>query len=367
MTELITLTPAVQVIDVSKRYGGVQALKPTSFSIQPGSYYVLLGPSGGGKTTTLRLIGGLVKPSGGRVLINGADVTHLPPNRRDTSMVFQNYALFPHMSVEDNVSYGLRLRKLATDVIQDKVNAMLQMVSLENYNARMPHELSGGQQQRVQLARSLVLDSAILLLDEPLAALDAKLRKSMCLELKRIQETVGITFVHVTHNQEEAMTVADCIAVMADGELVEESAVRDIYERPQRRFTADFIGESNLFDGTVSAVDGDKVTVDLGYTKVAVPLGNHAVEVGDGVTVSVRAELVTVSAEETAPAGQSSSVPAEFIEQFYLGFVTTMLLRLPDGREALVRSPSATADAHFTAGQSVRLSWALENGRLHLA
>lgn len=357
-------TPAVEAIDVSKNYGHVSALKPTTLTIDAGCYYVLLGPSGGGKTTTLRLIGGLVKPSSGRILIAGTDVTKLPPNRRDTSMVFQSYALFPHMTVEQNVAYGLKLRKLPADVIKDKVNSMLGMVGLENYNQRLPHELSGGQQQRVQLARSLVLETSILLLDEPLAALDAKLRKSMCLELKRIQDTVGITFIHVTHNQEEAMTVADRIAVMADGELVEEGTVRAIYETPQRRFTADFIGESNLLTGSVAVIENGLATVDLGYAKINVPVRKQTLSLEEQVTISVRAEMTTVVENETL-ANTQQSVPVEYIDQVYLGFSTTTLVRLPDGQEALARSFSTAENNHYAVGQNLNLRWAVENAQLH--
>ena len=228
---------AVEVVDLRKSYGTVAAVAGVSFAIESGQYFVLLGPSGGGKTTLLRLIGGFVKPTGGRVLLHGLDVTRLAPNLRPTSMVFQSYALFPHMSVAGNVAYGLKIRRMPKSEIRDKIDAMLELVGLDGYHERMPHELSGGQQQRVQLARALVLESDVLLLDEPLASLDAKLRKEMCLELKRIQEKVGITFIHVTHNQEEAMTIADRIAVIADGELVEEGTPREIYERPVRRFT----------------------------------------------------------------------------------------------------------------------------------
>ncbi len=234
---------AVEVIGLTKTYGPVMAVKSVSFTIESGRYFALLGPSGGGKTTLLRLIGGFIKPTGGRVLLHGQDVSELPPNHRPTSMVFQSYALFPHMSVERNVAFGLNLRKLPKHEVREKIDLMLELVGLAGYNQRMPHELSGGQQQRVQLARSLVLESDILLLDEPLASLDAKLRNDMCLELKRIQEKVGITFIHVTHNQEEAMAVADRIAIIADGEIVEEGTPREIYERPAKRFTAAMIGE----------------------------------------------------------------------------------------------------------------------------
>ena len=223
---------AVEVSNLAKHYGPVVALKNVDLTIEAGEYFVLLGPSGGGKTTLLRTIGGFHKPTAGKVILHGQDVSGLPPDKRPTSMVFQSYALFPHMTVAQNVGYGLTLTRQPREEIRSRTEAMLDMVGLTGYGERRPHELSGGQQQRVQLARSLVLDRDILLLDEPLAALDAKLRKDMCLELKHLQEKVGITFVHVTHNQEEAMTIADRIALIADGELVEEGTARDIYEAP---------------------------------------------------------------------------------------------------------------------------------------
>ena len=224
-------------------------------------------------------------------------------------MVFQSYALFPHMSVEKNVAYGLKLRKMAAPEIAERVGRMLDLVGLTGYNARMPHELSGGQQQRVQLARSLVLERDILLLDEPLASLDAKLRKDMCLELKRIQEKVGITFIHVTHNQEEAMTIADRIAIIADGRLVEQGTARDIYERPRMRFTADFIGDNNLLDGTVITTGPGQVTVDLGYATVAVDGDGSEVAVGDAVSLSVRSELVELVLPGVAKVASARASP----------------------------------------------------------
>ncbi len=220
---------SVEVQKLGKNFGAVRALKEVSFRVRTGSYFVLLGPSGGGKTTILRLIGGFERPDRGHIRLMGREVTGLPPNERNSSMVFQNYALFPHMNVERNVGYGLKLRRLPRKEVHQRVENMLELVGLQGLNARMPNELSGGQQQRVQLARSLVLDTDILLLDEPLASLDANLRKEMCLELKHIQERVGITFLHVTHNQEEAMTIADRIAVIANGDLIEENTPREIY------------------------------------------------------------------------------------------------------------------------------------------
>ena len=364
---------AVEVDGLSKNYGPVAALSSVSFSIESGQYFVLLGPSGGGKTTLLRLIGGFIRPSRGRVLLHGRDVGDEPPNRRPTSMVFQSYALFPHMSVERNVAYGLKLRKMAAPEIGRRVARMLELVGLAGYEARMPHELSGGQQQRVQLARSLVLESDILLLDEPLASLDAKLRKDMCLELKHIQEKVGITFIHVTHNQEEAMTIADRIAIIADGRLVEEGTARDVYERPRRRFTAEFIGDNNLLHGTVSAIaaePGGRVKVDLGYAEVAVDATvaeGTDVAAGDAVSLSVRSELVELVAPGGAEDGARQTVPATYLEEVYLGLTTSHLVRLPDGSEVAVRRISEGGDATPPApGQEVRIGWKTPSARLHV-
>ena len=360
---------AVEVVGLGKNYGPVAALKQVSFQITGGQYFVLLGPSGGGKTTLLRLIGGFIRPSAGRILLHGKDVGELAPNRRPTSMVFQGYALFPHMTVAKNVGYGLKLRRLGKAEIGEKVDAMLDLVGLTGYGQRMPHELSGGQQQRVQLARSLVLNADVLLLDEPLAALDAKLRKDMCIELKRIQEKVGITFVHVTHNQEEAMVVADRIALIADGELIEEGTPRDVYERPVRRFTAGFIGENNIFDGRVTAAGGNQATVDLGFASVeAVGTGTSAgVGPGDEVALSVRSELLALLAAGEAGNGAMQSIPAEYVEQVYLGLTTSHLVRLPSGHEVMARRISdGQDDAGFEPGQEVRVGWRTAAARLHV-
>ena len=359
---------AVEVIDLGKNYGPVRALNSVSFSIDSGEYYALLGPSGGGKTTLLRLIGGFIQPSAGQVLLHGHDVSHLPPNQRPTSMVFQSYALFPHMNVERNVAYGLKLRKVPRIVIGDKVDWMLSMVGLDGYNERMPHELSGGQQQRVQLARSLVLDADILLLDEPLASLDAKLRKDMCLELKRIQEKVGITFIHVTHNQEEALTVADRIAIIADGDLIEQGTARDIYETPQKRFTAGFIGDNNVLGGIVAGVSGERVTVDLDFAKIDVAAPGTTAATGDAVSFSVRSELLRMIDPSQIEDGAWQTMPATYLETIYLGLTTSHLVRLADGSEVVARMMSDEQDeSTFDAGQAVTIGWKSDRARLHVA
>ncbi len=363
------LPAAVEVQGLAKHYGSVVALREVDLTIPAGQYFVLLGPSGGGKTTLLRTIGGFHKPTKGRVLLHGDDVTGLPPDKRPTSMVFQNYALFPHMTVMGNVGYGLSLGKRPKDEIRAKSEAILDLVGLKGYGERKPHELSGGQQQRVQLARSLVLDRNILLLDEPLAALDAQLRKDMCLELKHLQEKVGITFIHVTHNQEEAMTVGDRIALIADGDLVEQGSTRQVYEAPAARFTAEFIGENNLFDGIVKSLTKTKAVVETSVGAITVELLGAEVHVGDKVAVSIRSELLELT---VAPSSRSkapkNSLAGTFTETVYLGLTTSYRVRLEDGAEINVRAISdekaPTVPEH---GAPVRVTWKPGAPRLHLS
>ena len=353
---------AVEVSNLAKHYGPVVALKNVDLTIETGEYFVLLGPSGGGKTTLLRTIGGFHKPTAGKVILHGRDVSELPPDKRPTSMVFQSYALFPHMTVAQNVGYGLTLTRQPRDEIRSRTEAMLDMVGLGGYGERRPHELSGGQQQRVQLARSLVLDRDILLLDEPLAALDAKLRKDMCLELKHLQEKVGITFVHVTHNQEEAMTIADRIALIADGELVEEGTARDIYEAPRKRFTADFVGENNILSGTVASVTEDVAQVDLEGGAIHVERGGLQVAQGERVWVSIRSELLRLGTGQ-----EGHTLPATYKETVYLGLTTSHLVSLGDGAEVSVRLVSSSDVAPVAPGAEVEVSWAPGAARLHVS
>lgn len=357
--------PAVEVRGLTKKYGDVIALKDVSVSIAAGEYFVLLGPSGGGKTTLLRAIGGFHRPTSGEILLHGNEVSHLPPDKRSTTMVFQAYALFPHMSVAQNVGYGLKVAGLPRAQIADKVAQALEMVSLSPFADRRPHELSGGQQQRVQLARAFVLDRDILLLDEPLAALDAQLRKDMCLELKHLQEKVGITFIHVTHNQEEAMTVADRIALIANGDLVEYGSARDIYRAPEKVFTASFVGENNLLRGRVSDVAGDAITVDVADTRLNVDRRGLTVQNGQDVTLSIRSECVGLrTADETATDG--SSILGLYDESVYLGLTTSHLVRLSDGTEMVAREIAGSENTAPAPGSPVALNWKPDDIRLHV-
>ncbi|MEM9393144.1 MAG: ABC transporter ATP-binding protein [Pseudomonadota bacterium] len=360
------MPPAVEVKNLSKHYGPVKALRNVDLTIAAGEYFVLLGPSGGGKTTLLRTIGGFHKPTEGEVLLHGQEMGHLPPDKRPTTMVFQAYALFPHMTVLQNVAYGLKVAGMDRRSSEEKAAAMMDVVGLSGFAERKPHELSGGQQQRVQLARALVLDRDILLLDEPLAALDAQLRKDMCLELKHLQEKVGITFIHVTHNQEEAMTVADRIALVADGNLVEQGKARDIYRAPVKKFTASFVGENNILSGKISNVNGVSCTVDVAGSQLVVAKRGQEVTHGQPVDLSIRSELVQLSrANGSNNSGDGHSILGSYDEAVYLGLTTSHLVRLPNGVEMTSRTISDAVDDLPTPGDPVRLHWQPEAIRLH--
>ena len=308
MTEPATTpatTPAIELIDVTKRYGDAVALDGVSLQIGSGEFFCLLGPSGCGKTTTLNLIGGFIPLTSGELRIEGQRVNDLPPHRRDVNTVFQNYALFPHMSVADNVAFGLRMEGLADGEIRQRVGEYLELVGLAEYRDRYPGQLSGGQAQRVALARALAKRPAVLLLDEPLGALDLKLRKHMQVELARIHRQVGTTFVFVTHDQEEALSMATRIAVMSGGHVRQIGSPREIYQGPADRFVADFIGESNFLDGRVAA-EGQGARFELSNGTV-VPTPTNAGAARNGrVALMIRPESVGVGRH--APAGATPAV-----------------------------------------------------------
>src|ERR671931_246591 len=265
---------AIGLVDVSKRFGGVSAVDDVSLEIGDGEFFSLLGPSGCGKTTTLRMIAGFERPDTGHIVLQGDDVTDVPANRRAVNMVFQQYALFPHMSVYDNVAFGLKVKRVPRSEHRERVQGMLRVVSLEGLDRRRARQLSGGQQQRVALARALVNRPAALLLDEPLGALDVKLRKQMQLELKRIQHDLGTTFVYVTHDQEEALAMSDRIAVMNGGRVEQTGSPREIYEHPRTAFVADFIGSLNALDLTIDELVGGYAVARFGEDeRVVVPVG----------------------------------------------------------------------------------------------
>ena len=280
-------TPAVEFRDVSMRFGNTAALTGVNLTVEEGAYMVLLGPSGGGKTTLLSILGGFLEPSDGQVLIRGEDLTHVPPARRPTTTVFQDYALFPHMNVAGNVAFGLKMRHVPKREQQERVAQALDLVGLAHTAGQRTHALSGGQRQRIALARALVVEPSVLLLDEPLGALDLKLRRQMQHELKIIQQRVGTTFVHVTHDQEEAMAIADTIVVMNQGSIEDLGPPERVYLRPGSRFTADFMGDSNLIEGQVVTRRGEQLTVRSALGEFELP---GAAESGTRVTLAIRPE-----------------------------------------------------------------------------
>jgi spermidine/putrescine transport system ATP-binding protein len=290
------MKPMVEIKGVSKTFGRTTALSSINLTIDEGQFFALVGPSGSGKTTLLHILGGFVEPSAGQVCIAGQDVSYLPPAKRPTTSMFQDYALFPHMSVGSNVGFGLLMRKVPKPERLERVEKALDMVGLSGMNSRRVHQLSGGQQQRVALARALVVEPKVLLLDEPLGALDLNLRRQMQQELLHIQKKVGTTFVHVTHDQEEAMSIADVIAVMNNGHLEDIGPPARVYMKPKTRFTATFMGESNMFEGTVSGRSGEVIEVDtpLGRLEVA-----GTAEMGARVNLCIRPEQILAADGET--------------------------------------------------------------------
>jgi spermidine/putrescine transport system ATP-binding protein len=352
--------PAIELVGVAKTYHAhgedVHAVRATYLTIGEGEFFSLLGPSGCGKTTTMRMIAGFEDPTTGSVFLHGADVTRVPPHKRDVNMVFQSYALFPHMSVFENVAFGLRRKKVPTTDIHRRVGDMLEIVNLTGREKRSPRELSGGQQQRVALARALVNGPRALLLDEPLGALDLKLRQHMQVELKRIQREVGITFVYVTHDQGEALTMSDRIAVMNEGGVEHLGSPREIYERPATRFVAGFIGTSNVFTGVVDSVDTGNAVVSVGGERILVPLRGDGVAVGASIDVSVRPEKIDMLTAEP-PAGRNvlRGVVSEVV---YLGTSTNYNVVTQTGAELVVFDQNASSAEDVAArGDKVFLTW----------
>ena len=353
--------PAIELVGLVKSFAShgevVQAVKGVDMKIAEGEFFSMLGPSGCGKTTTMRMIAGFDEPTAGEVYLHGSNVVGVPPNKRDVNMVFQSYALFPHMSVAENVAFGLKRRGVAKNEVTRRVGEMLDIVGLAGREKRRPKELSGGQQQRVALARALVNNPRALLLDEPLAALDLKLRQAMQVELKRIQREVGITFVFVTHDQGEALTMSDRIAVMNDGLVDQLGTPREIYERPASKFVAGFIGTSNLFSGTVSEVVGSEAVISYGPDeRLVIPVNGGQVSAGSELELTVRPEKIEISVE--SPHGNGSAVKGTVTEVVYLGTATTYNIKTSTGADVVVFTQNATsADDIAVRGDSIWLSW----------
>jgi spermidine/putrescine transport system ATP-binding protein len=343
--------PAVEFRATSKRYGDHQALLPLDLTIREGEFFCLLGPSGCGKTTTLNLLGGFVQPSGGEILLRGQRIERTPPHQRPVNTVFQSYALFPHMTVRDNIGFGLKMAKVGRAEAAARIDEVLAQVGLERFADRMPPQLSGGQQQRVAVARALVNRPAVLILDEPLGALDLKLRKRMQVELAQIHREVGTTFVYVTHDQEEAMAMADRIGVMSEGRLEQVAAPADVYLRPATRFVADFIGESNFLDVTVDPADG--CARSAGGWKV--PAHPAVLErIGGSGTVMIRPECVQLVADG------GDAIPATVLHTSFMGSYAHVVCQVA-GSDRHVAASLSSHDrlrvSQLIPGQTVGLSW----------
>jgi len=338
--------PAVELRGVSRRIGGQTVLDGVDLVVARGEFFSLLGPSGCGKTTSLRLVAGFDEPDAGRVLVDGDDMAGVPPYRRDVNTVFQSYALFPHLDVAGNVAFGLEMQGTPRSETDARVGEALDLVKMREFGARRPHQLSGGQQQRVALARAIVRKPKVLLLDEPLGALDLKLRRGMQIELKRLQRKLGTTFVYVTHDQEEALTMSDRIAVMDKGRVLQVGAPAEIYERPATRFVADFLGEANLLDAETTA-DG-------------VRIAGTAVRVADARPAGARATL-SLRPERVALATSGDGLPCVVEETIYAGGEMKYVVRLADGQPLVVRAPLGAA---HRVGDRVVAAFAPEHARL---
>jgi spermidine/putrescine transport system ATP-binding protein len=340
----------IRLIGLTKRFDDVVALDHVTLDIDRGHFFALLGPSGCGKTTTLRMIGGFEEPTEGRIELGGVDVAPLPPYKRDVNTVFQSYALFPHLSIFENVAFGLRRRGMRGEELRGRVTEALELVGLAGLERRKPRQLSGGQQQRIALARALVNRPRVLLLDEPLGALDLKLRKEMQLELKRIQHEVGITFVHVTHDQEEAMTMADRIVIMNGGHIEQLGTPSDLYERPRTPFVAGFLGVSNLLEGTVSGFDRVKLS-----DGTEVQVQREALSGRSGIVqIGVRPEKIRIGGDEP------NSLTGTVSESAYIGVSTQYILDTPAG-PVTVYVQNDRSGAQVATGERLTLSWSPES------
>jgi len=349
--------PIIELRRLTKRFGDFAAVDDLTLDIAAGEFLTLLGASGSGKTTTLRMIAGFEPPTSGEIFMAGSPIAALPPFKRDINTVFQHYALFPHMSVRENIAYGLRMRRVPAAEREERVTKALEMVKLDQLGARSPRQLSGGQQQRVALARALVNRPRVLLLDEPLGALDLKLRKEMQLELKHLQTHLGITFVYVTHDQEEALTMSDRIVLMRQGRIAQVGSPRDLYDRPASRYVADFIGDTNLIPGTVVESADGTATLRMGDTTLR-GLSDAALAPGAEAWLTVRPEAIDLS-DGAHPAGHNA-VTGTVADAVYAGSALRVHVALPGGRRLVANVPSATV---LTNGSTVTLTWPVDQGR----
>lgn len=351
--------------NVHKRFGNLEVLKGVSLSINRGEIFSLLGPSGCGKTTLLRICAGFEQPDSGRIILDGKDITDLPPNERRVNTIFQNYALFPHMTLRQNIGFGLRIAKRPTNEIDREVNRMLELMQLEDHADKRPHQISGGQKQRVAIARALINKPQVLLLDEPLAALDLKLRQRMLVELDEIHDEVGITFLYVTHDQGEAMGLSDRIAVMNRGIIEQMGKPDTLYEAPRSSFVAAFIGDTNFFDGRVASMaDEEYINMQIDGLADAVVFNDKHMKTGDPVHLSIRPEKIRISLHQPDPAPRLNRMPGKVEDAVYLGSHTKYWVRVNEYRVSVNRQHSRFLldEKAIRWGDDVWLSWYADDG-----
>lgn len=353
----------VSLSDVTKSFEGVVAVDHLNLTINDGEFFSLLGPSGCGKTTTLRMIGGFEEPTSGRIVLGGRDVTYTAPYHRDVNTVFQSYALFPHLDVYENVAFGLRRKKVPKSEVRSKVGAILEIVDLPGYEKRRVNQLSGGQQQRIALARALVNEPALLLLDEPMSALDAKLRHQMQIELKSIQSRVGITFLYVTHDQEEAMTMSDRLVVMRQGKIEGIGSPQDVYDNPATEFVATFLGASNLLAGKVAGQQGDVTTIalDIGVTLQVPSTRVPTTSVGSPIKVGVRPEKIRIHAGAQRSATSGNTLRGRVRVSTFTGVGNQYLVQMSTGEDITVYAQNIGEELAPRSGEDVDLSWPIEH------
>ncbi|MDF2809754.1 MAG: spermidine/putrescine transporter ATPase subunit [Microvirga sp.] len=354
----------IRLQNLSKMYGGAAAVKDVNFSVKPGEFVSFLGPSGSGKTTTLMMVAGFVTPSNGEIFVDDRPVARLPPQKRNLGMVFQNYALFPHMTVAQNVAFPLRMRKVNRDVSEQRVRDALSMVKLTGFEERYPRQLSGGQQQRVALARSIVFEPRVLLMDEPLGALDKKLREHMQLEIKHIQARLGVTVVYVTHDQEEALTMSDRIVVMRDGGVEQVGTPRSLYDDPDTAFVADFLGESNLIEGIVHARSEGLTRVAVGNGLMLSGTANKSIpQPGAQIQACIRPERVSVQRADNAEGVPDGAWRGRVAEIVYVGDATKLRLDI-EGLGLVAKFQNGEGNSHFSVGEEVLASWSPSSVKL---
>jgi spermidine/putrescine transport system ATP-binding protein len=339
--------------EIKKSFGDTQVLKGINLNIEKGEFITFLGASGCGKTTTLRIIAGLETPDEGSIILNGEDVTQEEPNKRDVNTVFQSYALFPHMDVASNIGYGLKLKKLSKDTIKKKITEVLELVQLEGFEKRKPSELSGGQKQRVAIARAIINNPKILLLDEPLGALDLQLRRQMQLELKKLQKKLGITFIYITHDQEEAINMSDRIVVMKDGIFEQIGTPDEVYHTPLTSYVAKFVGNANVIEGRIASVEEDNLIVNVGNDSVAVKKSDKDYITGDAITLAVRSENILVNEDMESP------ITAKVLEKSFAGGLLRMVFQLSN-KEELVASRHGI-NYNLDIGDEAKIGWYIDS------